>query len=915
MGRTAIQMIKVWVLVGIVFCGIHFAGMENVQAAENPVIVTSCKLNSSGSKVTVKAKVKQKQKAMGKKLYLLNLNAHVSEKGTKSATPLASVKTKKGTITFKVKYKSSMLYQKFVVAYKTNGKYRIVSDARYITNPEVLATYKGKGPKTTSKKGLQVEDREDALDLGTQHAVINWTLNSLLNNQAVNKTEFVYKGKTYYLDADILKRNDEEVQAYNAAGAKVTIILLLPKDAASIGTKAMQFGGYSYTKFSSFKTTSKAGCETFEAIMTYLAQRYGTKENLVSGWILGNEVNSACVWNYGGGKSLGTYMANYARAFRICYNAVKSVSKYAKVYISLDNNWSRDMDNSGKNYFSSKATVDTFFEKIKAQGDISFQIAYHAYPQGMSDPVFWDDSQAVNSKNSAIINFKNIKVLTDYAKKNFGKDCTIMLSEQSFNSNKGDAVQAAAYAYAYYISEGNAMIESFIYGREFDHPEEMKEGYHWGLCNNNRAKRLVWNVFQYIDSKDSFKFTDPLLRYTDLKKWTKINGFKKSICSNMPSKRQQAVITEAETRSVTSVKLTWEKIRKADGYEIYRDGTKVGEVSGNASVTYIDEGLASGGTYQYQVRMYKEAPSKTDIAKRVRLRGELSAAVPVTVTAGQVEINKNNCEVDGNVIKVAWKKMEGVSGFEIYRSTEENGTYVSIGEVAGNKTSYKDKQTLSGVTYYYKVAAFVTVNETNYYGKMSKVWSGLANIQLTVSIVDGKVVLNWTQWQNIAKYRVYCTPASVSAYQRQKTLTGFTYSCTKYLDNDKVSQDFVVGEAYYFRVRAEYDDGTFSKYSNEVMLYINSPIGVTDAAPGGTTPEPKPEMPGTEVSGSETPGTEVSGSETPGTEVPGSETPGSEIPGSEVTDVYAPGTEQPGSETPGTGTADVYNPGASAVQQ
>lgn len=199
----------------------------------------------------------------------------------------------------------------------------------------------------------------------------------------------------------------------------MTVILLLPKDAASSGTKSMQYGGYSYTKFSSFKTTSKAGCRTFEAVMTYLAGRYGTKENLVCGWILGNEVNSACIWNYGGNKSLNTYMKNYARAFRICYNAVRSVSKNAKVYISLDNNWNRDVDGSGNRYFTSKAVVDKFYEKLKEQGKIDFQIAFHAYPQGMSDPVFWDDSWATNSTSAKIINFKNLNVLTKYAKEKF----------------------------------------------------------------------------------------------------------------------------------------------------------------------------------------------------------------------------------------------------------------------------------------------------------------------------------------------------------------------------------------------------------------------------------------------------------------------------------------------------------------
>ena len=188
-----------------------------------------------------------------------------------------------------------MLFQKFAVAYKSGKKYKLAGPAGYITNPEMLASFTGKGPTAVSKKGLQVEELSDSLEIGTKHAVINWTMNSLLNTKAVHKTPFTYKNKTYYFDADQLQRNDELVQAYNAAGVRVTIILLLPKDSASAGTKAMQFGGYSYTLFSSVKTSSKAGCQTFEALMTFLARRYGTKENLVTGWILGNEVNSAYI--------------------------------------------------------------------------------------------------------------------------------------------------------------------------------------------------------------------------------------------------------------------------------------------------------------------------------------------------------------------------------------------------------------------------------------------------------------------------------------------------------------------------------------------------------------------------------------------------------------------------------------------
>lgn len=863
---------------------------REVQAADNPVTVSSCKLNSSGSKLTVKAKVKSKTKAMGKKLYLLGLDAYSSESGTKSAAPLASVKTKRGTITFKVKYKSTMLYQKFAVAYKTKGKYKIVSDAKYITNPEALATYTGSGPKAKSKKGLQVEELSDSLEIGTKHAVINWTLNSILNNGAINRMPYKYRGKTYYLDADQIQRNDELVRAYNAAGVRVTIILLLPKDAGSSGTASMQYGGYSYTQFSSIKTSTKTACRTFEAVMSFLAQHYGTKENLVSGWILGNEVNSACIWNYGGGKSLSSYINNYARSFRICYNAVKSVSKNAKVYISLDNNWNRDIDRTRNQYFSSKATLDKFYSKIKAQGKITFQIAYHAYPQGMADPVFWDDSMATHSTKAKIINFKNLSVLTNYVKKSFGKKYTIMLSEQSFNSNKGEAVQAAAYAYAYYISESNSMIEAFIYGREFDHETETKQGYRWGLCDNWHVKRLVWSVFQYIDTKDTFKFTDPLLKYTNLKKWSKISGFKKSKYSGMASIRTKAAITEIESASSSSVTLTWEKQNTGDGYEIYRNGKCVATISGNSNVSYTDKGLSAGTAYSYKVRMYKEAPKKGNANQRVKLYGSFSKTRSITVSAGQVVINKEKCSVSGNAITTAWKKMSDVSGYEISRSTDINGNYTVLGTVAATKTSYKDTATLSGTTYYYKVRAYVTVNGVNIYGKYSEPVSAQALIQLSVKIVSGKVVLNWTQWQNTIKYRVYCAAASESSYTRMKTLDGLTYSSTGY-----GNVTFRVGETYRFRVRADFGDGTYSKYSNVVEFTIGEAIDGT-----GILQEDETEIPDTETESTEVPDTETENAETETTETENTETPNTETESTDTENTES--TETENTEVPDTET-------------
>lgn len=831
----------------ILILGVSFFPAEYVKAAENPVTIKSCKLNSSGSKLTVKAKVKKKTSEMGKKLYLIGLEPYHSETGKKSVTPLANVRAKKGTITFKIKYKKEMLYKKYAVAYKKGNKYQIVSDNSYITNPEVLATYSGSGPKTSSKKGLQVEELSDSLEVGTKHAVINWTLSSILTSQGNgNAVPFKYRGVTYYLDENVMAHNDSVVQAYNQGGAKVTIILLLPEDTSN-ATASMRFNGPAAAKFSSINTGNKAGCRTFEAVMTYLAKRYGTKNNLVSGWILGNEVDSPFYWNYGGSKKQSSYISNYARSFRICYNAVKSVSKKAKVYISVDHNWNTDPDGTGTRFFSTKSTLDSFYKKINKQGKIPFQIAYHAYPQGLGDPIFWDDSNATNSVKAKIVNFKNLNVLTDYVKKNYGKKYTIMLSEQSFNSTRGEVVQAAAYAYAYYISETNSMIESFIYGREFDNDGE--PGYLWGLCTKDHQKRLLWHVFQYIDTADSFTFTDPLVSSTNIKSWTKIKGFKKDKFKKMASIRNvKPAITSAESTDTNEITLTWDKIKTGDGYEIERKGpgdrdyVLVASLRGNSTVSFKDRNVVSGNTYTYRVRMFKEAPVKGKPNQRKSLFGPRSAGVKAVATTGQVTLDEKKCKVDGNKITIAWKELKGVNGYEILRSTQEDGGYTLIG--TSDSTKYVDENTMSGTEYYYKVRAFVSVNGQRMWGKESDSVKETALIGLTAAVVDGKVVLNWTQWKNSGTYRVYCAEEGEDfkriAVVKAPGAGGYSWSGVNYVNvaNDKVP--FEWGHTYQFKIKAEVENGKLSPDSNVADLTPDQDLNTTevnDIPPEDTTEE------------------------------------------------------------------------------
>lgn len=58
-------------------------------------------------------------------------------------------------------------------------------------------------------------------------------------------------------------------------------------------------------------------------------------------------------------------------------------------------------------------------------------------------------------------------------------------------------------------------------------------------------------------------------------------------------------------------------------------------------------------------------------------------------------------------IKISWKGMTGVSGFEIFRSTKKNSGYKIIKSIKKRTVvSYIDKGLITGKTYYYKVRAF-----------------------------------------------------------------------------------------------------------------------------------------------------------------------------------------------------------------
>ena len=72
-----------------------------------------------------------------------------------------------------------------------------------------------------------------------------------------------------------------------------------------------------------------------------------------------------------------------------------------------------------------------------------------------------------------------------------------------------------------------------------------------------------------------------------------------------------------------------------------------------------------------------------------------------------------------NQITLRWKKLAGVSGYEVYRSTNANTGFKKIGY--STKTSAVNRKLRSNQTYYYKVRGYKKVGDIFYYGTFDKI--------------------------------------------------------------------------------------------------------------------------------------------------------------------------------------------------
>lgn len=272
---------------------------------------------------------------------------------------------------------------------------------------------------------------------------------------------------------------------------------------------------------------------------------------------------------------------------------------------------------------------------------------------------------------------------------------------------------------------------------------------------------------------------------------------------------KKPTLKTAESVDFNAIKVTWKKVDGASGYYVYRkaDGEKyfkqIAEVNGNRTFTSTDLSATTGVKYQYTVRAYRNRNGKPYAG--------LYDSKGVTATAcTKAPTIKSGVSTVSDKLKLTWSKVNGATGYNVYRKLESDKSYKLIKTINGNgNVEFTDSGLKCGVKYYYKVNGFRTVDSKNYEGLGSKDYLGLTTpaqpaLKSAKSLGYNTISIEWTKVEGATGYDIYRkttgTYSKIGTVDKQSTVT---------FKDEKA----VTGVRYQYTVRAFYNKDGIKKVS------------------------------------------------------------------------------------------------------
>jgi hypothetical protein len=500
-----------------------------VSAEESPFNIESVTIIQENNLISVSASVDKEyvKENEGQTVHLFRLPPNNDPENLSGLTPISS-KEISDELDFTENFTKQLIYSSYILATQNgDGTYSTVSDNIFISNPQDIADNTEAFPQSTTKKGLVSTISADAQYLGVSHTTIDVEIEDYISPVKTDDTiSHTFFGQTFYINAKKLSALDHKIRVYSDADINVYLNIILGKSTIP----ELDFLYYSKNDAASLfaiNTKSVKSARHFAAFCDFLTSRYSVTDGnygFVPGYILGYEINAAGKWGYPSTATLEEYTENYANAYRILYNAVKSTYANGRVYVSVSNLFNGDESTTD---YGSREFLAAFAENMKRGSDTDWALAVNPYA---SDPLmteFWNDTEATDNDDTKYVTLKNLDVLCKFMESEDmlykGNVRSIIISEFGIHGDATDTNaserQAAAYALAYAIADTNPYVDAFIYYRHTDHTAENGK---FGLLDSRaETKKSVYRIFRDADTANAAKGLEMAKSYSSAELYNK----------------------------------------------------------------------------------------------------------------------------------------------------------------------------------------------------------------------------------------------------------------------------------------------------------------------------------------------------------------------------------------------------------
>ena len=213
-----------------------------------------------------------------------------------------------------------------------------------------------------------------------------------------------------------------------------------------------------------------------------------------------------------------------------------------------------------------------------------------------------------------------------------------------------------------------------------------------------------------VKTTTSTSFTDSK-RYPADQYWYKVKALhakesansaqSDAVCGTVKLARPDVTIKNSS--GTGKPKLSWDAIKYAVGYKVYRASSSGGTYKLLAEISdlsYTDTTATAGKKYYYRVMAFYDESAGNSAKSSAEARTCDLARPDVSI--------KLNSSGDP---KLSWGEISGAEKYYVYRATSKSGDYKKIKTTTS--TSFTDKDVKAGKTYYYKVKAIHSNTSAN----------------------------------------------------------------------------------------------------------------------------------------------------------------------------------------------------------